>query len=158
VSSLYEWAGGGAASERLINAFCDRVEGDDLLSGLFPGGVSEEHRVHVIAWWTEVFGGPARYTEDLGGYERMLGKHRGLAITPEQRFRFRQLPARRAGRRARAAIAARRTSSRYAPGSDAYAAAAARSCSTTTCVIGMSSSSRKRCTMSVSSQFDMPAG
>ena len=88
VSSLYEWAGGGEAFERLINAFYDRVEGDDLLSGLFPGGVSDEHRDHVIAWWTEVFGGPARYTEELGGYERMLAKHRGLGITPEQRFRF----------------------------------------------------------------------
>jgi hemoglobin len=91
VSSLYEWAGGGEAFKRLINAFYDRVERDDLLSGLFPGGVSEEHRVHVIAWWSEVFGGPARYTEELGGYERMLGKHRGLGITPEQRFRFASL-------------------------------------------------------------------
>ncbi len=88
MTSLYEWAGGAAAFERLIDAFYDRVEGDDLLSGLFPGGVSEEHRLHVIAWWTEVFGGPARYTDELGGYERMLGKHRGLGITPEQRFRF----------------------------------------------------------------------
>jgi hemoglobin len=91
VSSLYEWAGGGEAFKRLINAFYDRVERDDLLSGLFPGGVREEHRVHVIAWWSEVFGGPARYTEELGGYERMLGKHRGLGITPEQRFRFASL-------------------------------------------------------------------
>jgi hemoglobin len=33
-------------------------------------------------------GGPADYTERLGGYERMLGRHRGLAITPEQRLRF----------------------------------------------------------------------
>ena len=86
--TLYEWAGGQPALARLINAFYDRVEGDQLLSPLFPGGVSTEHRDHVIAWWSEVFGGPARYSEQLGGYERMLGKHRGLAITPEQRFRF----------------------------------------------------------------------
>jgi hemoglobin len=33
-------------------------------------------------------GGPATYTEALGGYERMLAKHRGLEITPEQRLRF----------------------------------------------------------------------
>jgi hemoglobin len=33
-------------------------------------------------------GGPAEYTEHWGGYERMLGKHRDLAITPEQRLRF----------------------------------------------------------------------
>jgi hemoglobin len=58
---------------------------------VFPGGVHEEHRRHVTAWWCEVFGGPARYTEELGGYERMVAKHRGLAITPEQRFRFASL-------------------------------------------------------------------
>jgi hemoglobin len=90
-STLYDWAGGQEAFERLINAFYDRVEVDDLLSPLFPGGVSDDHRRNVTAWWCEVFGGPARYTEDLGGYERMVGKHRDLAITPEQRFRFASL-------------------------------------------------------------------
>jgi hemoglobin len=45
----------------------------------------------VTAWWCEVFGGPARYTDELGGYERMVGKHRDLGITPEQRFRFASL-------------------------------------------------------------------
>jgi hemoglobin len=89
--TLFEWAGGGAAFERLINAFYDRVENDELLSPLFPGGVSEEHRTHVIAWWSEVFGGPSAYTDELGGYERMVSKHRGLGITPEQRFRFASL-------------------------------------------------------------------
>jgi hemoglobin len=86
--TLYEWAGGGEAFERLINAFYDRVEGDPLLAPLFGGSVGAEHRDHVVAWWSEVFGGPARYTAELGGYEHMLAKHRGLAITPEQRFRF----------------------------------------------------------------------
>ena len=86
--TLYEWAGGREAFERLIDAFYDRVEGDELISPLFPGGVSREHRDHVILWWSEVFGGPAEYTEKLGGYHRMVGKHRDLAITPEQRLRF----------------------------------------------------------------------
>jgi hemoglobin len=86
--TLYEWAGGREAFARLIEAFYDRVEGDELISPLFPGGVSREHRDHVTLWWCEVFGGPADYTEQLGGYPRMVGKHRGLGITPEQRLRF----------------------------------------------------------------------
>src|SRR3954453_15356843 len=86
--TLYEWAGGREAFERLINAFYDRVEGDELISPLFPDGVSREHRDHVILWWAEVFGGPADYTEQLGGYHRMVTKHKDLAITPEQRLRF----------------------------------------------------------------------
>ena len=86
--TLYEWAGGEAAIRRLMDCFYDRVERDELLSPYFPGGVSEEHRAHVAVWWSEVLGGPARYTEDLGGYEKMLAHHRGLAIAPEERHRF----------------------------------------------------------------------
>ena len=89
--TLYEWAGGDAAIRRLMDAFYDRVEQDELLSPVFPGGVGEEHRHHVTAWWAEVFGGPDRYTASLGGYERMLGKHVDLGITPEQRHRFASL-------------------------------------------------------------------
>jgi hemoglobin len=54
----------------------DRVERDDLLSKYLFGGVHEDHRAHVAAWWSEAFGGPARYTEGLGGYEGMLAHHR----------------------------------------------------------------------------------
>lgn len=86
--TLYEWAGGDAAFTRMIDCFYDRVEGDELISPLFPGGVSPEHRAHVAAWWQEVFGGPARYTADHGGYTAMVDKHRNLGITPEQRRRF----------------------------------------------------------------------
>ena len=94
--SLVAWAGGPEAFRRLIDAFYDRVERDDLLAPFFPGGVSEEHRAHVTAWWVEVFGGPAAYTAELGGYRRMLDHHRGLGITAEQRFRFATLMSRAA--------------------------------------------------------------
>src|SRR5262245_53442369 len=86
--SLYQWAGGEPAIRRLMDCFYDRVEGDELLSPYFPGGVHEAHRAHVAAWWSEVFGGPARYSDELGGYESMLAHHHGLAITPEERHRF----------------------------------------------------------------------
>ena len=89
--TLYAWAGGSEPFRRMIDAFYDRVEADDLLGPLFPGGVSEPHRAHVTQWWIEVFGGPADYTEQLGGYERMLAHHRNLGITPAQRFRFASL-------------------------------------------------------------------
>ncbi len=88
VPSLFEWAGGRPAIAGMINAFYDRVEDDELIAPLFPGGVSELHREHVITWWCEVFGGPADYTARLGGYQAMLGHHRNLAISPDQRFRF----------------------------------------------------------------------
>ncbi len=87
VPTLYEWAGGGPAVARMINAFYDRVEHDDLLSVLFPGGVSTDHREHVSVWWSEVLGGPSDYTA-MGGYPRMLAHHLGLDISVEQRRRF----------------------------------------------------------------------
>lgn len=86
--TLFDWAGGTLAIRSMIDAFYDRVESDDLLSPFFPGGVSEKHREHVSAWWGEVLGGPARYTDELGGYERMLAHHVGLNITSAQRHRF----------------------------------------------------------------------
>jgi hemoglobin len=88
VPTLIDWAGGRAAIEQLINAFYDRVETDELLNQFFPGGVSADHRRHVALWWTEVLGGEPAYTQQLGGYERMLAHHRNLAITGEQRLRF----------------------------------------------------------------------
>jgi hemoglobin len=89
--TLFEWAGGREALARMINAFYDRVERDDLLSPFFPGGVTVRHREHVTDWWSEVFGGPTVYTEQHGGYEAMLAHHTNLGITPEHRFRFASL-------------------------------------------------------------------
>jgi hemoglobin len=86
--TIYEWAGGSEAFERWLNAFYDLVEEDAELAAMFGGRVSREHREHVLAWWVEVMGGPAAYSEGLGGYEAMLAHHRGLGIDADQRLRF----------------------------------------------------------------------
>ena len=88
VPTIYEWAGGRPAFERWLNAFYDLVEDDDLLAPVFGGRVTADHRDAVTTWWCEVMGGPAAYTTDRGGYEHMLSRHRGLAISSEQRLRF----------------------------------------------------------------------
>ena len=82
--ALYDWAGGREALTRMINAFYDRVEADAELAPLFGGAVTAEHRDHVVAWWSEVLGGPTRYTDELGGYPRMVRMHVGLGITADQ--------------------------------------------------------------------------
>ena len=89
--SIYEWIGGTEAIGRWLNLFYDDVERDSLLAPVFDGVVTSEHREHVTAWWAEVMGGPSTYTDELGGYERMVAKHAELGITPEQRFRFASL-------------------------------------------------------------------
>ena len=96
IPTIYEWAGGRGGFERWLGRFYDLVEDDELLGPLFGGRVSEQHRRDVVTWWCEVMGGPAAYTDGLGGYEHMLSKHRGLQITGEQRLRFVTLPSRAA--------------------------------------------------------------
>jgi hemoglobin len=86
--TIYEWAGERPAFERWLNMFYDLVEQDDLLAAVFGGRVSEAHRRSATAWWCEVMGGPAAYTDRHGGYEQMLARHIGLEITAEQRLRF----------------------------------------------------------------------
>jgi hemoglobin len=86
--TIFEWGGGREAFERWLNVFYDLVEQVPELARLFGGTVSTEHREHVTDWWCEVMGGPPVYTDERGGYEHMLAKHRGLAITPELRLRF----------------------------------------------------------------------
>lgn len=86
--TIHAWVGGTQAIGRWLDVFYDAVEADDLLAPVFGGTVTRAHRDHVTAWWAEVMGGPPAYTEEHGGYARMLAHHRDLAITPEQRLRF----------------------------------------------------------------------
>lgn len=85
--TLYEWAGGQEALERLFQRFYEKVLADELLAPVFAG-MDRDHPRHVAAWIGEVFGGPATYTEQLGGYESMLAHHRGRALTEPQRRRW----------------------------------------------------------------------
>ena len=90
VPTLYEWAGGTEALERLTEVFYRRVPDDPVLAPVFAQ-MSSEHPRHVAAWLGEVFGGPARYTDEHGGYPAMLAHHRGRALTEEQRLRWVQM-------------------------------------------------------------------
>jgi hemoglobin len=85
--TLYDWAGGMPALDRLTEVFYRQVHADPLLAPVFAH-VGEDHPHHVAVWLAEVFGGPAAYTQEHGGYPAMLEHHRGLAITAEQRTRW----------------------------------------------------------------------
>jgi hemoglobin len=85
--TLYEWAGGMTALDRLTDVFYRHVHEDELLAPVFAH-VGDDHPHHVAVWLAEVFGGPAAYTEGHGGYAAMLAHHVGLSITPEQRTRW----------------------------------------------------------------------
>jgi hemoglobin len=88
--TLYEWAGGAEALDRLTEAFYRRVHADPTLAPVFAN-LPPDHPHHVALWLGEVFGGPPVYTNEHGGYPHMLSKHIGLTITEEQRARWVQL-------------------------------------------------------------------
>jgi len=85
--TLYDWAGGADAFDRLTELFYRKVHQDPLLGPLFAR-VGPDHAHHVALWLAEVFGGPSRYTDELGGYPAMMRHHIGLHITEAQRRRW----------------------------------------------------------------------
>ncbi|MEV7025055.1 group II truncated hemoglobin [Kitasatospora sp. NPDC093558] len=90
--SLYEAVGGIEALRRLSNTFYEGVLADPLLAPVFAD-FTTTHIEHVAVWLAEIFGGPARFTEELGGHQSLLRAHLGLAITEEQRLRWMELMA-----------------------------------------------------------------
>jgi hemoglobin len=87
--SLYEYAGGEAALHRLEQHFYDSVLADPVLQPLFGAG-RPEHVDHLTAFTSESFGGPDRFSRELG-FTHLIAVHRGLKITEEQRLRFVEL-------------------------------------------------------------------
>ncbi len=87
--SLYEHAGGEMALHRLEQIFYDSVLADPLLQPLFGKG-QPQHVDHLTMFTAESFGGPARFTREVG-FQHLIDVHRGLRITEAQRQRFVEL-------------------------------------------------------------------
>lgn len=87
---IYGRLGGEDGLRKTVDAFYGSVLTDPVLQPLFGAG-APHHVDHLTAFLAEVFGGPARYTDELGGFGTLLHAHRGLAITDEQRARFIEL-------------------------------------------------------------------
>ena len=86
MKSLYEHAGGDAALHRLEELFYDKVLADPLLRLQFTE--RRPHHVEHLTWFTaESFGGPDRFTRELG-FQYIISVHRHLNITDAQRERF----------------------------------------------------------------------
>jgi hemoglobin len=84
--TLYDHAGGDEALHRLEELFYAKALEDPVLAKLF----TERKATHVdhLTWFTaESFGGPDRFTRQLG-FQYIIDVHRHLEITDEQRERF----------------------------------------------------------------------
>jgi hemoglobin len=85
--TLYEYSGGEGALHKFIETFYRSVLLDPLLKRLFGDG-RPEHVAHLTAFTAETFGGPDRFSKEMGGFSHLIDVHRGLKITEEQRQRF----------------------------------------------------------------------
>ena len=88
--SFYERVGGEDGLHRLVAAWYPTVLADPLLGPLFGAGHAD-HVPHLTAFLVEVFGGPSRYTHQLGGFPALLAPHRDKRIREDQRQRFVEL-------------------------------------------------------------------
>lgn len=87
VPTMYEWAGGEEAFQRLTKVFYGHVLKDELIGPLFAH-MDKDHPKYVAMWLAEVFGGPERYSGERGGYHHMVRQHLGKAISERQRRRW----------------------------------------------------------------------
>jgi hemoglobin len=85
--TLYEWAGGMPAIERLIEVFYQKVRQDAVLAPVFAK-MGPEHPRHVARFIAEVLGGPPTYSEDRGGHPHMISSHLDRRLTPAQRSQW----------------------------------------------------------------------
>lgn len=90
VPTLFEWAGGMSAFERLFDKFYDKVLNDPLIEPVFKH-MSPEHRRHVAHFVAEVLGGPKLYSDEGGSHFKMISKHLSRHLTQEHRKRWMEL-------------------------------------------------------------------
>lgn len=88
IPTLYEWAGGKEALEKLTAVFYAKVAQDELLAPVFKH-MAADHSQHVAHFIAEVFQGPPLYTgEDQGSHAIMISHHLGKMLTEQQRKRW----------------------------------------------------------------------
>jgi len=86
MKTVYEHAGGEEALRLLEDLFYWKVVTDPVLKTVFTE--RRPHHVDHLTWFTaESFGGPDRFTRELG-FQQIINVHRGLKITDQQRERF----------------------------------------------------------------------
>ncbi|MCW2915032.1 MAG: glbN [Actinomycetia bacterium] len=86
--SIFEFAGGESAFLRLAEAHHERCLQDPVLNHPFSHPGHPQHVERLAAYWAEIFGGPAAYSQSCGGQSAMLGIHAGQGAEEDLGERF----------------------------------------------------------------------
>lgn len=86
--SIYEFAGGQPAFDRLAAAHHELCLRDPELNHAFSHGGHPQHVARLASYLAEVFGGPATYSEQCGAQVHMMTLHAGNGIGDDWGDRF----------------------------------------------------------------------
>ena len=82
--SLFEFAGGEAAFQRLAAAHHARCLADPVLNHPFSHPDQNPAHVERLGWyWAEVFGGPRKFSGAGGDHSAVLALHAGMDAQPD---------------------------------------------------------------------------
>jgi hemoglobin len=82
-TSLYDQVGGQPFFDRLVEAFYEAVEKDEILRPMYPDDL-EESRRHLVIFLVQYWGGPTLYMEERG-HPRLRMRHAPFRITKKAR-------------------------------------------------------------------------
>lgn len=86
--TIFEWCGGLPALTRMTRLFYEKYVPQDPLLALLFADMSPDHPQRVATWLGEVFCGPKAYSQEYGGYSRMISQHIGKGLTEQKRARW----------------------------------------------------------------------
>ena len=75
--SMYDEIGGADAVLAVAHAWHERVLADPVVSHAFSHGFRDDHTERLAAYWAEVLGGPATYSQTMGGESEVVRLHSG---------------------------------------------------------------------------------
>lgn len=84
--TIYAQLGGDPVFQRLVDVFYSFIENDPLLRPLFPTELEPGKRWQFL-FITQLFGGPARYTQERG-HPRLRLRHMPYSIDRQVRDRW----------------------------------------------------------------------
>lgn len=82
-TTLYEQVGGDSFFVRLVEAFYDGVESDEVLRAMYPEDLSESKH-HLVLFLIQYWGGPTSYMQERG-HPRLRMRHAPFRIDKRAR-------------------------------------------------------------------------
>jgi hemoglobin len=82
-TSLYEQVGGQPFFERLVEAFYEGVQADEILRPMYPDDLEDSKR-HLVLFLVQYWGGPTDYMQERG-HPRLRMRHAEFRITKKAR-------------------------------------------------------------------------